>query len=300
MKVIAILSIISFLVVVAVANNPIEQIADQYLNPPDWHGTWTATSRYGGQTYSCPVGNTVYGIYSDAGFFVGTITDRTIEGVWYEGGRGDRNYYQGSFKITVSDDNQSFDGFFNRLTTGEEIRWKESRLPAPYPTNPTLEQCFAPDDTVTNLLGSFYRSTETGALSGSTYVCRDYWQQIYGSFHSPDGYFSGWSTDDSTGFHGFRYDATGQSGAYILRALTSDRVKGFYWRGILTPGNYPTAQYEAFYRSSYTATLSQCEQIGPGFVERLHGPDYVPFLVANSASTLSVVASVAVLLAFLF
>jgi len=281
MKFFSLFVIFSFLFVLSVAT---EIEPEQTTNPPDWHGTWSANNRYGGEMYACPVGNTLYGIYSNAGFFIGTITGSVAEGVWYEGGRGDRNYYQGSFKITLSDDNQSFDGYFNRLTDGNEIRWHEKRLPAPFPSNPTLEQCFAPDDTVVNLLGSYYRSTETGALSGSTYICRDYWEQIYGSFHSPDGYLAGWSVEDSKGFHGFRYDSTGQSGAYILRALTQDRVKGFYWRGILTPGNLPTSQYEAFYRSSFTATLNQCEQIGPGFVERLHGPNYVPYL-ANGAST---------------
>jgi len=273
-----ILFLFCFLVVLVATE---DQFPEQFVNPPDWHGTWTARNRYGGQTYSCPVGNTLYGVYSNAGFFIGTISDRTVEGVWFEGGRGDRNYYQGSFKIIVSDDNQAFDGFYNRLISGIEYRWHENRLGAPYPSNPTLEDCFAPDDTVENVLGSYIRSTETGALSGATYICEDYWDQIYGSFYAPEGYLSGWSADDHKGFHGFRYDANGNSGAYILRALTQDRIKGFYWRGILASQNYPTSQYEAFYRSGFTAALTQCEQVGPGFVERLHGPDYV-----NSSSSL--------------
>jgi len=296
MKVFSILLLISFLVAIAVATNR-EVEPDQVVNPPDWHGTWTANNRYGGEMYSCPVGSTLYGIYSNAGFFIGTINGRTVEGVWYEGGRGDRNFYQGSFKIVVSDDNRKFDGYFNRLTDGVPIRWHEERLTAPFPSNPTLEQCFAPDSTADNLLGSFYRSTETGALSGSAFICRDYWEQIYGSFHSPDGYLTGWSVDDAKGFQGFRYDSTGASGAYILRALTSDRVKGFYWRGILAAQNLATAQYEAFYRSSFNAQLDQCEQVGPGFALRLHGPNYVPYLVQpNSASFLSL----SYLMSFLF
>jgi len=286
MKLLSILSFVSILIVLAVADQN-EKVGEQVVNPPDWHGTWTAKNRYEGQSYLCPVGNTVYGIYSNAGFFYGTINGRDLEGVWFEGGRGNRNNFQGSFKITISDDNQEFDGYFNRLTTGEEIRWHESRLGAPYPSNPTLEECFAPDDTVQDVLGSFYRSTETGALAGSTFICKDYWEQIYGSFHSPDGYIAGWSVADSTGFHGYRYDATGASGAYILRALTQDRLKGFYWRGILAPQNYPTSKYEAFNRSAFTAQLSQCEQVGPGFTERLHGPDYVPYYIVNSSSVVS-------------
>lgn len=285
MKLLGILSFVCILVVLAAATHD-HEAAVQVVNPADWHGTWSSLNRYGGQTYTCVVGNTLYGVYSNAGFFVGTITGRVAEGVWYEGGRGDRNYYQGSFRITISDDNQEFDGVFNRLTTGNEFRWHESRLGAPYPSNPTLEQCFAPDHTAENVLGSFYRSTETGALAGSTFICKDYWQQIYGSFHSPEGYLAGWSVDRATGFHGYRYDSTGQSGAYILRALTRDRVKGFYWRGNLAIQNYPTSKYEAFNRSAFTAKLDQCEQVGPGFVERLRGPDYVPYDV-NSSSIVS-------------
>lgn len=299
MKLLSIL-FISFLVVLAAANHGANEAGEQVINPPDWHGTWTALNRYQGQMYACPVGNTLYGIYSNAGFFYGTINDRTVEGVWFEGGRGNRNYYQGSFKITISDDNQEFDGYFNRLTTGEEFRWHETRLGAPYPSNPTLEQCFAPDETVENILGSFYRSTETGALAGSTFICKDYWEQVYGSFHSPDGYIAGWSVDDATGFHGYRYDATGQSGAYILRALTRDRLKGFYWRGILATENQSTTKYEAFNRSAFTAKLDQCEQVGPGFVERLHGPDYVPYYLVNSSSIVSFSFLLIALTAFLF
>jgi len=301
MKLLSILSIVSLLVAIAAANHGANEVGEQVVNPADWHGSWSALNRYQGQTYTCPVGNTLYGVYSNAGFFYGTINDRTVEGVWFEGGRGDRNYYQGSFKITISDDNQEFDGYFNRLTTGEEFRWHESRLGAPYPSNPTLEDCFAPDETVENILGSFYRSTETGALAGSTFICKDYWEQVYGSFHSPDGYIAGWSVDDSTGFHGYRYDSTGQSGAYILRALTRDRLKGFYWRGILATQNHATTKYEAFNRSAFTAKLDQCEQVGPGFVERLHGPDYVPYyLVVNSSSVVSFSFLVVALAALLF
>jgi hypothetical protein len=287
MKLLTILSIASFLFVLAAANHGANEVAEQVVNPADWHGTFTSRNRYGGETYMCAVGSTLYGVYSNAGFFVGTITDRVATGVWFEGGRGDRNYYQGSFRITISDDNQEFDGVFNRLTISTETRWHETRLGAPYPSNPTLEQCFAPDETVENLLGSFYRSTETGALAGSTFICKDYWEQIYGSFHSPEGYIAGWSVDDATAFHGYRYDSTGQSGAYILRALTRDRVKGFYWRGNLAVQNYPTSKWEAFNRSAFTAQLDQCEQVGPGFVERLHGPDYVPYYLVNSSSIVS-------------
>merc|ERR1719456_150496 len=98
-------------------------------HPADWHGSWTANNRYGGVMYSCPVGNILYGVYSNAGFFEGTISGRTVEGNYWEGGRGYRNDYQGSFRITLAADNNEFDGFYPRVSEdGEERRWHETRL----------------------------------------------------------------------------------------------------------------------------------------------------------------------------
>merc|ERR1712000_691185 len=79
---------------------------------------------------------------SDAGFFIGSIEGRTVEGTWYEGGRGDRNDWQGSFHIELSADNREFDGYYYRVSQdGAEIRWREERLGAPWPSNPTNVQC---------------------------------------------------------------------------------------------------------------------------------------------------------------
>ena len=54
-------------------------------SPADWSGTWTAHDRYGGVLYLCVVGDTVYGVYSKAGFLEGKIdpvNPRRIEGVF--------------------------------------------------------------------------------------------------------------------------------------------------------------------------------------------------------------------------
>merc|ERR1712063_101552 len=97
---------------------------DQVTNPADWHGTWSA---------------------NNAGFFIGRIEGRTVEGTWYEGGRGDRNDWQGSFHIELSADNREFDGYYYRVSQdGAEIRWREERLGASWPSNPTDVQCLVP------------------------------------------------------------------------------------------------------------------------------------------------------------
>jgi hypothetical protein len=236
--------------------------------------------------YSCTKGDQLYGVYSNAGFFLGTITDRSVSGNWFEGGRGDRNDYQGSFHISISDDNQEFDGYWNRLSTvtTSKTRWHETRLGAPYPAVPTAEDCLMPDDTAETFTGAFYRSTEYGALAGNYDLCRDEWDQVYGSFYQPEGYITGWSVFDATAIQGYRYDSTGESGAYIMKSISQNRMKGFYWRGRLAYQNYPTSKAEALIRRSFTTSLTKCENVGPGFTERLKGPDYVG---NNSAVTFS-------------
>jgi len=267
------------------------EFPDQVVNPPNWHGTWTSGNRYGGVSYICPVGNRIYGVFSNAGFFIGRLNGRTAEGTWWEGGRGDRNDWQGSFNITISADNQEFDGYFHRVSQdGTEIRWHEHRLGAPYPSNPTHTQCLVPSDEP--LLGSFYRRP-VDTTAASYYLCKDEYSQIYGSFVGPDGYVEGWSVDGSTGFHGYRYDSNGESGAYILRAVSETEVRGFYWRGRLAIQNLPTSTEEILDRSTYVVALKDCESVGPGFLQRLRGPQQ------NSAASLSL-SAFAIVAALLF
>jgi len=263
---------------------------DQVINPANWHGTWTANNRYGGQMYACPKGDRLYGVYSNAGFFIGRIEGRVVEGTWYEGGRGDRNDWQGAFRIELDADNQGFDGFYHRVTQdGTELRWKEERLGAPWPSNPTHDQCLVPGDEP--ILGNFYNKPAQGRDAAVYSLCKDEYDQIYGSFGSPDGFVEGWSVDSSTGFHGYRYDSNGRSGAYILRAVSDTTVKGFYWRGRLARQNIETSVAETLHRTSYTSSLEDCERVGPGFLRRLRGP-------AASAGTLSVSMFVVAIAAF--
>jgi len=267
---------------------------DQVTNPADWHGTWSANNRYGGHMYACPHGNRLYGVYSNAGFFIGRIEGRTVEGTWYEGGRGDRNDWQGSFHIELSADNREFDGFYYRVSQdGAEIRWREERLGAPWPSNPTNAQCLVPGRD--SVLGKFYNNPGAGRTPARYALCQDKYDQIYGSFGSPDGFVEGWSVDSSTGFHGYRYDSNGRSGAYILRAVSDSEVRGFYWRGRLARQNIETSVEEVLTRTSFNAHLDECERVGPGFLRRLRGP-------SNSAGALgfSLLAVVGAILFALF
>lgn len=247
--------------------------------------------------YACPVGNKLYGVYSNAGFFIAHIDGRTATGTFYEGGRGNRNDWQGSFEITLSLDNQEFDGFYTRVSQdGTEIRWHEQRLGAPYPSSPSHTDCLVPSREP--VLGSFFRRRTSTASPAAYHICHDPYEQIYGSFLGPDGYLEGWSVDSSTGFHGYRYDSNGRSGAYILRSTSPTEVRGFYWRDWLVAQNLETSVEEVLDRSSYTVSLAACESVGPGFLRRLRGPDepvYNGDTVA-AASTLGFSALVSVLL----
>jgi len=270
---------------------------DQVVNPPNWAGTWTGTSRYGGETYICPIKNRFYGAYSNAGFFIGeTVTgegnQRVLEGLWYEGGRGYRNNWQGSFKIKISADNNVFDGFWYRVSQegNPENRWHETRLGAPYPTIPTNVQCLAPVHQY--LTGSFYSDPGYGRDPIIYNICRDRWDQIYGSTSSPKSYLEGWSVDSGSGFQGYKYDSDGRSGAMILRSISDTEVRGFYWRGRLAVQNIETAEEIILTRTSYISNLKACESVGPGFQQRLKGPD------GNSSALLS--ASFTILALVLF
>jgi len=247
---------------------------DRVVNPPDWHGTWTANNRYGGVMYACPQGDRLYGVYSNAGFFIGRMDDekRTVTGNYWEGGRGDRNDWQGSFEIKITEDNQEFDGFFHRVSQdGTELRWHEYRLGAPYPSTPSNTDCLVPSREP--LLGSFFRRPTATASPAEYHLCHDEWGQLYGSYLGTDGFVEGWTVDSATGFHGYRYDSNGQSGAYILRSISDTEVRGFYWRGYLVRQNLPTSTEEILDRSSFTVAPSECEQVGPGFLRRLRGPE---------------------------
>eukprot|EP01115_Flamella_aegyptia_P010130 TRINITY_DN44301_c0_g1_i1.p1 TRINITY_DN44301_c0_g1~~TRINITY_DN44301_c0_g1_i1.p1 ORF type:complete len:290 (+),score=93.70 TRINITY_DN44301_c0_g1_i1:223-1092(+) len=242
----------------------------------DWHGTWTANDRYGGVTYLCPVGNRVYGVYSQAGFLEGNFTTpdkRTIEGNYFEGGRDDRNDWQGSFRIVLSEDNQSFDGFWTRVTEdGKERRWHETRLGAPHPSNPTNEQCMVPWPGQ-RITGVYFRDAERSGVNapGEYHICKSVYSQVYGSFDEPNGFLEGWSVRDTNGFHGYRYTNDGHGGAYILRATSPNEVRGFYWRGRLAEQNRGLVREEVLVRSEFTAAIEQCEANGPGFLRRLRG-----------------------------
>jgi len=267
----------------------------QVINPANWHGTWTANNRYGGQMYACPKGDRLYGVYSNAGFFIGRIEGRVVEGTWYEGGRGDRNDWQGSFRIELSADNQEFDGFYYRVTQdGTELRWHEERLGAPWPSNPSDYQCLVPGKEP--VLGNFFNNPGQGREPAVYSLCKDEYDQIYGSFGSPDGFVEGWSVDSSTGFHGYRYDSNGRSGAYILRSVSDTLVKGFYWRGRLARQNIETSVPEELQRTSFTSKLEDCERVGPGFLRRLRGPTNGAGVLNMSLFVVAIGAFVALLI----
>jgi len=250
-----------------------------------WSGTWTAVTKFGGQTYTCLRGNTVYGVYSNGGIFEGVIKDSNpnkIDGIWFEGGRGNRNILQGSFTLTLSEDGQHFDGIYYRVT-GESFRWRETRVGAPFPADPTNDQCLVPDGTQVD--GTLTGGSPNDLTTGSYSICIDpdiRTGQVYGSFSSPTGFLEGWHFRSKTGFHGYRYTNDGLSGAYILRATSPTKVQGFFWRGRLAIENYGTSRSESLTRVSATATRAECEKTGPGFLLRLRGPSN------SSASTLVV------------
>jgi len=262
----------------------------------DFHGTWTSDNWFGGPTYFCPQGNVLYGVASNGVLLVGNIQGNNAEGNWYSGGRGYRNSYQGSFRITLDVDNLSFDGYYNKVDNADPIRWKESRLPAPAPSQPSTDQCLVPGN---RLVQGRYASQYPGFPEGKAMICwNEATSEVYGSFISPDGYFDGWSVEGDTGFQGYIYtgNGNGHQGACILRATSDTEVRGWFWQGHLVRNNFPTSQPLLLTRIGDGVSAEGCQEFGPGFHTRFRGP---PISSASSFSA-SFVAIVLVVVAAVF
>jgi len=263
------------------------------LNLADWGGTFSAVSRYGGQTFLCPKGTTLYGVFSNAGFLVGHITNRTATGTWYQGGRYDRNLLQGSFQITLNADNNGFDGYF---TTAEDpddaVRWREQRLGAPWPSNPSNEQCLVPD-TTQSIVGTWFGGLVVHGSYADWSLCGDDYYNLYGSFNTPLGYLQGWEVNN-WGLQGYLYGSDGLQGAVILVTISPQQALGFYWLGSPNNRNYPTSGQIVLNRATVESDPDSCQAVGPGLPLRLHNND--AGLLAVSPLLLALLALLALLL----
>jgi len=238
--------------------------------------------------YLCPKGSTLYGVFSNAGFLVGTITNRTVQGTWYEGGTGDRTLLQGSFQLTLQADNNGFDGYWNQQGNGDPRRWRERRLGAPYPSNPTNQQCLVPYSSA-SIVGTFFGGSIADDVVSDWSICIDDYYNAYASTDNPPGYVIGWEVD-STGFQGYYYSSDGTKGSIILVATSSDQLTGFGWLGSPITRNYPTSQQIVLTRATVLQDIDSCNGVGPGLPTRLHG---------NSASLLSISPLLLAALSFL-
>jgi len=250
--------------------------------------------------YLCTVGDRLYGVFSDAGFVVAQVSGRQAVGNWYEGGRGDRNEHQGSFRWTLSEDGQTLDGFYNRESQEKGMhKWKEERLGAPFPSDPSDEQCMVP--VRERIMGVYQGDVIGDNVPGVHYICSDRFQNVYGSSTSPNAWFEGWAFEDGTGFTGYRYTSDHKAGAYILRAIGNGKVAGFAWYGGIHRENRGTVRKIVLDQEEFKTTLSKCEEFGPGFAAIKGGepsPPQSPNSKGNSLAASGIVLFITALAAF--
>jgi len=149
------------------------------------------------------------------------------------------------------------------------VRWREERLGAPYPSNPSNEQCLVPD-TTQNIVGTFWGGLTAHPWLSDWSVCADDYYNAYASFNTPLGYLQGW-TVEGNGLQGFIYGADGLQGSIILRAVSPQQVLGFVWVGSPNTRNYPTSGSVILNRSTVNPDADSCQAVGPGLPTRLHG-----------------------------
>lgn len=104
-----------------------------------FNGVWTddSTGGFGGDLYICVDDGDLYGMYSEVGIVVGTVSDDGVAvGRWYEGGQ--EGCISGNFEWTL--DGDSFTGFWtcDGNQTPVQHDWSESRTSE---DNPTTKQC---------------------------------------------------------------------------------------------------------------------------------------------------------------
>ena len=98
---------------------------------------------------------------------------------------------------------------------------------------------------------------------------------------------------------GYIYTGDGRSGAAILRSISDDTVKGFFWRGHLRRGNFGTSEEISLTRIGDAVSKAECQEYGPGFARRFKGPGVTTVSSASSLGASVVVIMLAAISALL-
>eukprot|EP01025_Chloroclados_australasicus_P005009 TRINITY_DN11406_c0_g1_i2.p1 TRINITY_DN11406_c0_g1~~TRINITY_DN11406_c0_g1_i2.p1 ORF type:complete len:299 (+),score=29.85 TRINITY_DN11406_c0_g1_i2:49-897(+) len=89
--------------------------------------------------FLCFDGDEVHGAYTEFGLVNGHVHGNVVEGFWYEGGGGSDTCLYGPFSWTLSDDGNSFSGWWSCIEGEVQFIWSETKTASSLSTN--MENC---------------------------------------------------------------------------------------------------------------------------------------------------------------
>jgi len=230
----------------------------------NWNGAWTdqSNARVGGTLYTCVRGNSIYGVFSKAGWIQGNVVGVRATGTWYIAGDpfDDRDRLWGVFDLSILDDNSGFRGeWYYGDRAGRAYPWIESRLAAPAPVFPDDTLCLVP-----NLQSAIIGVFHGGIPATDLFICREFvagtnGDRVFGSFTNPDfsGSIEGYTADNGVSFFGFYYTED-RAGGLFLRSVDANYIRGFRWAAEPTRALLSTASEQVFARKPQKVSVFQC------------------------------------------
>jgi len=198
------------------------------LSQLTFEGVWT-DSKYGGQTFVCVDGDTLWAAYSHVGIAVGTVDGTTAYGDWYEVGGEIRpaTSVTGSFRWTLTDNGQSWTGRLNTPTSQVTGTWNEQRISDDVPSARDCARLAA-----SSVFGRWSNNRLTWDL------CADGEDKYVSSFNNTEsasgGFSNGLSFNQGQIASGYFID--GQDHAYSLSFPLSDGRMGVFLYYVQTLG----------------------------------------------------------------
>ena len=190
--------------------------------------SWTDTE-FGGILYLCFDGNTVEGAYSEFGLLQGTLSNSdVITGNFYDAGAGEFSCVTGNFELEISNDGDSFSGFYTCEDDDESYDWSETRVGGASSVSST--SCAILDSSSSSIAGSF--TNNYGSYSFDVDVCVDDDEyNVSYNFDGVDGYETGRTFESGRVGSGIYQNEDGSYGASIYFILESGDLGNFFWRG---------------------------------------------------------------------
>ena len=203
-----------------------------------WDGQWTDNGAYGQSSYFCGDSSTgvFYGIYSEAGLYVGTLSSdgSSVSGTWYEAGLGVCS--NGSFSYTLSADKTSYSGFYTCAENpSQEFASFETRIAS---ARPSATQCgILSQRSLETLVGDFSSVTnvvnsQDSCVQNNLYVASYDFQVVGSSGVSIGiGYEFGVVSQKSHLAQGFAQDNQGNSFVTLDLVQPGGSILQLWWCG---------------------------------------------------------------------